>query len=50
MPIFRLEGDELIIAQETYLELERHLENWLENSLLALAQESILWIGRQMRK
>ncbi|MDE0681905.1 MAG: hypothetical protein OXI63_03215, partial [Candidatus Poribacteria bacterium] len=55
MPIFRLENiedddmskGELIIAQETYLELERHLENWLENSPLALAQESILWIGRQ---
>lgn len=38
---------ELVIAQETNLELERHLENWLENSPLALAQESILWIGRQ---
>lgn len=55
MPIFRLENikdddmskGKLIIAQETYLELERHLENWLENSPLALTQESILWIGRQ---
>ena len=52
MPIFRLEGDdisnaELVIAQETDLELESHLEDWLENSPWALAQEPILWIGRQ---
>ena len=52
MPIFRLEGDDLskaalIIAQETNLELEEHLENWLENSPRALAQEDFLWIGRQ---
>ena len=56
MPIFRLErseGDdmskaELIIAQETNLELEKHLENWLENSpRQTLAQEDFLWIGRQ---
>lgn len=52
MPIFRLEGDdisnaELVIAQETDLELESHLEDWLENSPPALAQEPILWIGRQ---
>ncbi len=52
MPIFRLEGDdisnaELVIAQETELELESHLEDWLENSPWALAQEPILWIGRQ---
>lgn len=52
MPIFRLEGDdmskaELIIAQETNLELEKHLENWLENSPRVLVQDSILWIGRQ---
>ena len=52
MPIFRLEGDdmskaELIIAQETNLELEKYLENWLENSPRALAQEPFLWIGRQ---
>lgn len=55
MPIFRLENveendmskGELVIAQETNLELERHLENWLENSPLALAQDTILWIGRQ---
>ena len=53
MPIFRLEGDdiskaELVIAQETNLELEKHLENWLENSPRALAQDAILWIGRQI--
>ena len=53
MPIFRLEGDdtskaELIIAQETNLELEKHLENWLENSpRQTLAREDFLWIGRQ---
>lgn len=56
MAIFRLErseGDdmskaELIMAEETNLELERHLEDWLENSPHALVEnESILWIGRQ---
>ena len=56
MPIFRLEKleeddmskAELVIAQETNLELERHLEDWLENSPHALVEnESILWIGRQ---
>ena len=55
MPLFKLEkSDEddmskakLVLAEETNLELERHLEDWLENSPLALAQESILWIGRQ---
>ena len=55
MPIFRLEkseGDdmskaELVIAQETNLELERHLEDWLENSPRVLSQDSVLWIGRQ---
>jgi len=52
MPIFRLEGDDiskakLIIAQETDLELERHLEDWLESSPRALTQEPLLWIGRQ---
>ena len=55
MPIFRLErleGDdmstaELIIAQETNLELEKHLENWLENSpRQVLAREDFLWIGQ----
>ena len=47
MPLFRLEGDELVIAQETNLELESHLEDWLENSPEALAQEPIFWLGRQ---
>ena len=56
MAIFRLEkleGDdmskaELVIAQETNLELEKHLENWLENSpRQTLAPEDFLWIGRQ---
>ena len=53
MRIFRLEGDDfsnakLVIAQETNLELESHLEDWLENSPWALVQdELILWIDRQ---
>ena len=53
MAIFRLEGDDmssakLVIAVETDIELECHLESWLENSPVALIQdEYILWIGRQ---
>ena len=55
MPIFRLEKPEgndmskaeLVIAQKTNLELERHLEDWLENSRWVLSQDSVLWIGRQ---
>ena len=48
MPIFRLQNDKLVIAAETNLELESHLEDWLENSPIALIQdEFILWIGRQ---
>ena len=56
MPIFRLERSEgadiskaeLVIAEKTDLELEKHLENWLENSpRQTLAQEDFLWIGRQ---
>ena len=53
MPIFRLEGDdnsnaELVVAEETKLECESYLENWLENSPRGLIpSEKILWIGRQ---
>ena len=55
MAIFRLnvEDDnlhnaELIIAKKTDIELENHLESWLENSPWALVEgEPILWIGRQ---
>ena len=48
MPIFRLEGDKLIIAQKTNLKLEKHLEIWLENSPWAVIQdELVLWIDRQ---
>ena len=56
MPLFRLErsdGDDmskgkLVIAPKMKLELEKHLENWLENSPeQTLAQEDFLWIGRQ---
>lgn len=49
MPIFRLEEDTLIIAQETNVGLEQHLETWLENSPWALTQERLLWIGKQTR-
>ena len=48
MPIFRLEDDKLIIAEETSVELEQQLEVWLENSPWAIIQdELVLWIGRQ---
>ncbi len=48
MPIFRLEGDKLIIAQETNVELEQHIEIWIENSPWAVIQdELVLWIDRQ---
>lgn len=55
MAIFRLNVEdgnlhnaELVIAKKTDIELEDHLESWLENSPWALVQEeSILWIGRQ---
>jgi hypothetical protein len=54
MPIFKLkkkngsvENACLIEASKTKLDLEKHLECWLENSPWAIAQEPILWIGRQ---
>lgn len=48
MPLFRLEGDKLIIAQETTVELEQHIEIWIENSPWAVIQdELVLWIDRQ---
>ena len=51
MSLFRLEGDgadaKLVIAKEKDIELESHLENWLENSPWALTGESLVWIGRQ---
>ncbi|MDE0688259.1 MAG: hypothetical protein OXI61_08855 [Candidatus Poribacteria bacterium] len=48
MPIFRLEDDKLIVAQETNIELERHIEMWIENSPWAVLQdELVLWINRQ---
>lgn len=48
MPLFTLNGAELIVAQETELEFEKQLEDWFENSPAALVQgEPILWIGRQ---
>ena len=54
MAIFRLKFEDnelskadLIVAQETSLKLETYLESWLERSPWALAQEPILWIGRQ---
>ena len=47
MPIFRLEEDKLVIAKETNIELESHLEDWLENSPSVVIQDELLWIGRQ---
>ena len=51
MSLFRLEGDgadaRLVAAKEKDIELESHLENWLENSPWALTGESLIWIGRQ---
>jgi len=54
MAIFKLKktGDdisnaELIEASKTDLDLEKHLENWLEKSPWAIAQEPLIWIGRQ---
>jgi len=37
----------LVEASKTNLDLEKHLECWLENSPWAIAQEPFLWIGRQ---
>lgn len=54
MPIFKLkknndsiENAVLVPASKTNLELEKHLEGWLENSPWAIAQEPLLIIGRQ---
>lgn len=54
MPIFKLKQEDnniesaiLIPAQKTSLDLESHLEGWLENSPWAIAQEPILIISRQ---
>jgi hypothetical protein len=54
MALFRLKAAdndlskaELLVAQETNLRLEAYLEGWLERSPWALAQEPLLWIGRQ---
>lgn len=54
MPIFKLKQETgnienaiLVPAAKTSLELEKHLEGWLENSPWAIAQEPLLIIGRQ---
>lgn len=54
MPIFKLRKDgedlsnaELLEASKTKLNLEKYLESWLERSPWAIAQESIIIIGRQ---
>ncbi len=54
MPIFKLKQENnsienavLVPAAKTPLELEKHLEGWLENSPWAIAQEPLLIIGRQ---
>ncbi len=53
MPIFKLKMQgqdishaELIEASKTDLELEQHLQGWLEQSPWAIAQEPILLIGK----
>lgn len=54
MAIFKLKKENnnieqavLVPAEKTSLELEAHLECWLENSPWAIAQEPLLVIGRQ---
>ena len=54
MAIFKLQKDgndisnaELIEASKTNIDLELHLESWLEKSPWAIAQEPLIWIGRQ---
>lgn len=54
MAIFKLKRNdgnlidaELIEATKKDLDLERHLECWLEKSPWAIAQEPLIWIGRQ---
>jgi hypothetical protein len=54
MPIFKLKQENnniekavLVPAAKTTLELEKHLEGWLENSPWAIALEPLLIIGRQ---
>lgn len=54
MPIFKLHNTGtnidnaiLVPATKTNLEMEKHLEGWLESSPWAIAQESIIIIGRQ---
>lgn len=53
MRLFILQGDnmcnaQLVTAREVGIELERHMESWLENNPDALVQdEFILWIGKQ---
>jgi len=54
VPIFKLvmdagkvETGRLMHAKFSSLKLEEHLENWLENSPWAIAQETLLIIGRQ---
>jgi hypothetical protein len=54
MAIFKLKtnGDdisnaELVEASKTNMDLELHLESWLEKSPWAIAQEPLIWIGRQ---
>ena len=54
MAIFKLQtnGDdiskaELVEASKTNIDLELHLESWLEKSPWAIAQEPLIWIGRQ---
>jgi hypothetical protein len=54
MAIFKLKNNddnimnaELVEATKKDLDLEKHLECWLEKSPWAIAQEPLIWIGRQ---
>jgi hypothetical protein len=54
MAIFKLKSTngnlidaELVEASKKDLDLEKHLECWLEKSPWAIAQEPLIWIGRQ---
>ena len=54
MAIFKLKTNgenlinaELVEASKKDIDLEKHLESWLEKSPWAIAQEPLIWIGRQ---
>ena len=47
MAIFILNDAELVPAKKTEVECESDIEDWVENSPLALIQDEFLWIDRQ---